>query len=358
MHFTQSKKIWDVIMKSKQILLNIHRNPDLDSVGSALAMQTVLMGLGKKTQIIGPHPINPDFMFLPHTDNVKIVDYKTYDIKPFDLFIILDSGSDDIVTGQKGVVLPSLPTIVIDHHKNNTIHAQIKLVDDHASSTAEILYHLFEDWKIKMTPHIATLLFAGACHDTMFFKYNENEVDTFQIAAKLIEKGAKKNKILTHVYNNLNLLFIKHVGTLLTKIKIQTPSHAELASASPTDKGIPKQVRDDSLLKVNFAWVALSYEEYEKMGLPLAIREYVADHFIQSIKNTGFGIVMIEEEKGKLCISFRGKEEYDMSSLARKLGGGGHLLRAGATLYGDNFDEMVKQVLLILCSNQPLAPQR
>ena len=61
-------------------------------------------------------------------------------------------------------------------------------------------------------------------------------------------------------------------------------------------------------------------------------------HFIQSIKGSQFGVVMIEEEPGKLCIGLRSKTGLDISIFAKKLGGGGHLYRAGATVYGKDFE--------------------
>lgn len=328
MRFAQSTLVRETVSKSKHILLNVHRNPDLDSVGSALALQMVLMDMGKQVDVAGPHKVNPDYLFLPGVDKIKLIDYKMYDFTPYDLLIILDSGSSQIVTGDPEIPLPHLPCIVIDHHKNNNIEAQIKLIDDHASSTAEILYHLFEDWNVMVTPEIATMLFAGACHDTMFFKYNENEVDTFQVAAHLIAKGADKNLILNHVFNSLELSYVKYVGKMLERIRYE--------NTTSSNSG--------------FVWIALEYEGYKEMGSPISLREYVADNFIQSVKDSPFGVVMVEEQKGKLCISFRGKEKSNMSAIAQRLGGGGHKLRAGATLYGKDFNEMVEKVLSTLKS--------
>jgi phosphoesterase RecJ-like protein len=213
----------------------------------------------------------------------------------------------------------------VDHHKNNSIEARLKIVDEHASSSCEMLYHLFGDWRMEITPEIATFLFAGACHDTMFFKYNENETDTFRVASELIAKGADKAGILYHVFNNMDLAFVKNVGRMLEWIRIEKTASGK-----------------------SFARVALNFEEYRAMGAPLNIREYVADSYLQSIRETLFGIVMVEETKGKLSVSFRGKEQSDMSALARLFGGGGHTLRAGATLYGSSFDDLVNQVVSTL----------
>lgn len=313
MHFAESKKILAALKTADHVLINVHRNPDLDSVGSALAFKHILTQLGKNVTIVGPHVIEPAFLFLPCADTIQTVDFHSFDFKPYDLFLILDSASAQIVTSDPKLPLPPLPLLVIDHHKGNNIEADLKLVKEDASATAEIIYYLLQDWKMKITKDLATILFSAICHDTVFFKYTENDSETFPIISDLIKLGADKNAVLFHIYNNLDYEFIKNVAVVLSKMK--------------QEKG--------------FVWTALSFEEYKKMGCPVGLREYVSDHFIQSVKGTKFGTVMIEEEPGKLCIGLRSKTGLDISILAKKLGGGGHLYRAGATVYGKGFEEVI-----------------
>lgn len=316
MHFEKSKKILGTLKKAKNILINVHRNPDLDSVGSALAFKYILTPFGKKVTMVGPHAIEPAFLFLPGADSIQTVDFHTFNFKPYDLFLILDSASAQIVTSDPKLPLPSLPLLVIDHHKGNNIEAELKLVKESASATAEIIYYLLQDWKMRIPKDLATILFSAICHDTVFFKYTENDNETFPIISDLIKLGADKNAVLFNIYNNLDFEFIKNVAFVLSKIKQET----------------------------GFVWTGLNYDEYKKIGCPVGLREYVSDHFFQSVKGTKFGIVMIEEQPGKLCISFRAKAGLDISRLAEQLGGGGHLYRAGATVYGV-YNKSLKHVL-------------
>ena len=317
MHFAESKKILERLKDAHSILINVHRNPDLDSVGSTLAFKHILNGLGKNVTIIGPHPVEPSFHFLPGVDKIKTVDFHTFDFMPFDLFLVLDSASAQIVTSDPKLPLPPLPRVVIDHHIGNTIEAHIKLVKEDASATAEIIYYLLRDWKINIPKDLATILFSAICHDTVFFKYSENDNETYPIISDLIRRGADKNAVLFNIYNNLGFEFVKSVASVLSKMR--------------REKG--------------FVWAALSHEEYKKMGCPVGLREYVSDHFIQSVEDTWFGFVIIEEDPGKLCIGFRSKTGLDISILAKKLGGGGHLYRAGATVYEKDFEKGVKKIL-------------
>ena len=58
---------------------------------------------------------------------------------------------------------------------------------------------------------------------------------------------------------------------------------------------------------------------------------------------------MIEEEPGKLCIGLRSKTGLDISIFAKKLGGGGHLYRAGATVYGKDFEKVIALIRNTYC---------
>ena len=68
MNYPKSKEILEEIKKAQKILVNCHRSPDADSVGSALATYLVLTKMGKDIKV-GVRVINAagkkdDFIFL------------------------------------------------------------------------------------------------------------------------------------------------------------------------------------------------------------------------------------------------------------------------------------------------------
>lgn len=325
MFYPQSPKILSAIKKSRRIIINIHPHPDLDAVGSALAMGHALKKMGKKDwQIICPEKIRENFSFLKGFEKVKTVDFLTFGFSQFDLLLILDASSYDRVTGDKKIFLPKIPKIVIDHHKTNELDGDIRLVDLKASATAEIIYRLFNDWQMDIPKEAATAIFSGIVGDTVFFRYTADSRSTFKIAADLIDKGADKNLLMEKFYNNYQVSFLKLLGKFLEKIEF--------------DK------------KRKFIWSAIAYEEYKKLGRPVSSQSLVADMFFQSVKDADFGMSMLEREPGKLSVSFRSKPHFDVSILAKRLGGGGHKNAAGATLYG-SFNEVVKKILRVAGHN-------
>ncbi len=326
MYYQQSLQILETIKQSKNILINVHRNPDLDSIGSATALYQALKKLGKKVTLVCPHEIPENFKFLKGADSVKTIDFTNFFKRagqrpaPTDLFLIVDSGSYDIVTGRKEIRLPEIKKIVIDHHKtNNFTDVNIRLLDKKASATAEIVYQLFQDWGLRINSDMATALFSGIAGDTVFFKYSGNTQLTFQIIKDLLDKGANKDQLVDEVFDSFDFDLVKLMGEFLAKMK---------KGSSPAGE---------------FIYSIMDYETYKKYGKPKAARELVADLFARSIKGYNFGFIVLEEGKGKFSISFRSKKNTDVSVIAKKLGGGGHKNAAGATVYG-NINQVMKKI--------------
>jgi phosphoesterase RecJ-like protein len=242
------------------------------------------------------------------------------------LFLILDASSEDRVTGSKKIFLPrSIKKIVIDHHLNNRIHGDVKLVEDKACATCEILFKLFSDWQIKIDRDLATLILAGITGDTVFFRYFARPKNQWDIVGQLLDLGANFFLIREN-YFSYSLPFLQFLGEFLRRLKIE---------------------KKDSK---KFVWAAMNFEEYQQFGLPATGQSFVADLFLAAIKEVDFGFLILEKEKNKLSLSFRSKPEINVATIAQKLGGGGHKNAAGATVEGE-FEKMVGEILKVVKSS-------
>ena len=321
-NYFQSKLIFQEIKQSKNILINVHRNPDLDSIGSATALYRALNKIGKKATLVCPHEIPENYRFLKGADLVLTIDFKTWadtDVRPYDLFLILDSGSYDVVTGSKEIKLPDVKKIIIDHHRTNNWENYVeRILDIKASSTSEIIFNLLNDWEVEFDSDIATSLFAGISSDTVFFKYDQNAKNTFKITAELLDKGADRDKVVEQAFDSFDFDLVRMIGEFLTKIR----------------KGD------------RYIYSVLDNETYVKFGKQKGAREIVANLFARSIKGFDFGIMAVEYEAGKFALSFRSKKT-DVSVIAKKLGGGGHKNAAGATFKG-NTDQLIEKIKEII----------
>ncbi len=322
-HYSLSNSIFEEIKKANNILINVHRNPDLDSIGSATALYQALTKIGKKVTLVCPHKVPENFKFLKGAEIVQTINFANFFKRAgqrpaltYDLFIILDSGSYDIVTGRKEIKLPEIKKIVIDHHKtNNLSNVYTRLLDEKASATAEIVYQLFSDWGLNIDKNIATSLFSGIAGDTVFFKYPKDPSVMFSIVNELMKSGANYNLLIDKFNDGLSFGFVKLLGEFLKNMKKER----------------------------KFIWSAISCELFEKHGRPKGVRETAADSFFRSIKDVDFGVALLEEEKGKINMSFRSKQKFDVSKIAQQFGGGGHKNAAGATIYG-NIDQVINRI--------------
>ena len=77
-HYLQSKSILEEIKRANNILINVHRNPDLDSIGSATAMYQALIKIKKQVTLVCPHKIPENFKFLKGADKVMTIDFSNF----------------------------------------------------------------------------------------------------------------------------------------------------------------------------------------------------------------------------------------------------------------------------------------
>lgn len=320
MIYPQSKKIWQKISKAKKIIVNIHPNADYDAVGSALALKRVLKQKNKKVLVVSPKIISQDFSFMVGFDNIKMINFSNFDFSLFDLFIILDSSSSDRITGSKEINLfKNINYLVFDHHQSNNL-SYLGIIDKNASATAEILVGFFSDLRIKIDKITANLLLAGILGDTVFLRYTKDRIRTMTVVKELIEKGADMDFLSSQFFERYELKSIKLLGLFLTRLK--------------KEKG----------KKSNFIWSAVSYDEYCVYGQPSGVREMAADLFFRGIKEMDFGVAILEEEKNKYLLSFRSKAKFDVSVIAKKLGGGGHKNAAGATIIAQDYKRIINKL--------------
>lgn len=316
MNYKESKAILQSIKQAKRILINCHEHPDADSVGGALAMAMVLKKMGKEVDIICPEAISEELKFLPGSKLIIQTDFSKINYSRYDLFLVLDTSSWDRVCGNSELTLPNIKIVQIDHHRSNKNYGEINLVDYTKKSNCEILYLVFEDWKVKINKNIAHCLLTGIIGDTGSFQFS-TPPETLEAAAKLIRLGADKEEINLNLFRSMEFGNLKIIGELLRSIVL--------------DK------------KGKFVWCAVQYKFVKDYEFELNLD--VIDILLQGTKNTEFGVRMVEKNPEELRVSFRARADFDTSKIALALGGGGHPFASGATIKGLPFKEAVEKVL-------------
>lgn len=305
--------IFQVIQESHKILLHLHPGPDGDSVGSALAMCHALRGLNKDVTVIkGDSDLSVGFEILPGFSEIVPQNFLETDLTSFDLFIALDSGSTNMISGLGEVNFPdSLKVVVIDHHESNTNYGQINLVDAEAPAAATIVYSLLKEWQIAITPDIAINLFVGLYTDTSGFRYSLKGGDIFRLAGELADWVPNFSQVLSSTENQNNPENLRFRGLAYSAIK--------------------------TLANNQVAYIALSYDLLREQNIETrnTERSGLSNNLI-SVKAWLVGVSLVEKEPGRVSVSCRSQdgEKYDVSKLAGLFGGGGHKAAAGAMFKG------------------------
>jgi len=300
----------DIIKDATSILLHLHVKPDPDSIGSALAMYHALSGVGKKVTVIKGDSVLPEsFSFLPGYKDIVLKNFFEINLADFDLFIIQDSGSKEMISRKGEVVFPSsLKTLVIDHHKTNTKYGDVNLVGTSYSATAEYLFDLFKEWGIEITRDIAACLYIGIYGDTGGFRYSNTTAHTMSDIAELAEIYPEFHKLVEALeYNNpkekiyFDALALNSIETFFD----DRVALSFVSSEAMKEKGIVREMSDGNIV----ASTLLTVKNWEITG------------------------TLIEKVQGEISVSLRAKGDKDVAEVLKTLGGGGHKLAAGATLF-------------------------
>lgn len=317
MNYKESTRILEKIKKAKKILVNCHRGPDSDSVGSALGLKSVLEKMDKEVSLICPSDVPQDLKFLKGSDEIKRVNFSTFDFSEYDLFLIIDSSTYAMVTGLIDSPEPSIFSIVMDHHVSNEKFGDINLVDSAATSTGELLFKIFQDWKVELDANAAEALLTGIIGDTGSFQYQNVGQETLRNAATLMDLGANKDKIIYNIYRNIEFDEVKMWGKFIENMKFED----------------------------RFVWSAIPLATFKEFGENPYAKEDVANLLFPIVRGTDFGIVIVETAEEITSVSFRSRSGFDVAQVAKEVGGGGHKAAAGARLEGIPFEEAIEKVL-------------
>ena len=181
------KDIAATLRGAKRIALVSHRDPDPDTVGSALALGLGLESLGKRVSWHCADPIPEQQRFLHGSERF------TQDPPPedVDLVVTVDFGSVD----RAKFALPARPTLVnIDHHASNAGFGSVNLVDVSSAATAELVSRVIDALGIKWTPEMATAALVGIMTDTGSFQFPSTDARALDRAARLREAREREGR--------------------------------------------------------------------------------------------------------------------------------------------------------------------
>ncbi|MDD4151339.1 MAG: DHH family phosphoesterase [Candidatus Gracilibacteria bacterium] len=301
-------KIIDKIKSAKNIALISHRNPDGDTIGSATAFYEIIISNfpGKKINLVCRDKIPRNLSFI---NNSKL--YKSYfDPEDYDLIIFFDSGSKSQTSFD--IIYPELfdsktyNTIGIDHHKTNEVYCRQNLIMTNYASTTMIIYELFKDTSYYINQNAATSLLTGIFTDTGGLKHSNTNFLVYKYVRELIKLGADRQFIIDNFFKNNSLDRLRLWGRIIEKSFIDKDN-----------------ILFTYINKTDIDAFGADYEDISGITDLLNSREGIKYSAILTQKG--------EYVKGSLRTL---RDDIDLTSLAKKHGGGGHKKASGFTTTG------------------------
>lgn len=299
-------KLIEKIEKANSIAILGHLNPDGDCIGSTLALYNYIKKVyPDKMPVVYMNGYSDKFSYLKGYADIA----NDLSVDKVDLVCCLDASDEERLYDFAPLLKNTKDSICIDHHITNTGYALETICNPNASSACEVLYELLDSKLIDKD--IATCLYTGIVHDTGVFKYSSTSERTMQIAGHLMSLGINFGEIID--------------GSFYRKTyrQLQVLGRALLESISFFDN------------KCIFSVIDLKEMQF------YGVTSKDLDGIVEQLRNTEgveCAIFLYQIDTQKYKVSLRSLNVVDVSKIASKFGGGGHVRAAGCTMLGSTYD--------------------
>lgn len=310
-------EVCEALRAARQPALISHVTPDADALASMGALWLALPELGQTPHLVLPGgTVSRQLQYL--VDYAGLQPAHATDVRECDLIVAVDTAKDRRLNDERHLqALTRIPILNIDHHATNTRFGRWNWIVGQASSTSELVYALLRELGCRITPTIATLLYAGIHTDTQGFSLSNTGPTALAAGYELALAGAQIAKVCERLHRSHSRGEFELLGVIYRNT----------------------HVSEDGRL----AWSTATYDEITATGCTAAdIDDQV--EIPRSIEGIAVAILFTEGEPGKVRLNFRGEQGVSILELAGQFGGGGHHASAGARLNG-TMDEVTARVL-------------
>ena len=277
-------------------VLVAHVDPDGDALGSSLALKRALDAMGKRTLL----PLDaPRYLaFLANEGELS----DPIDALPDDcLLVVLDVSDRKRAAGAptEGAAF----IVNIDHHGTNDRFGDLALVEPASAATAQIVKDIIDALPVSWTPEIATPCLTGVLTDTGNFRYANTSPDVLACAGELLEKGVDYAG-LTDRLQWRHPDYFKMLGLVMSSVEFAFDGLLVSATITQAMRDEIGDTDDDSNDYVGL----IRYAEGTKIA------------------------ALLKEHDGFTKLSVRTRDDVSAQAICMQLGGGGHVVAAGAKL--------------------------
>ncbi|HLQ05362.1 MAG TPA: DHH family phosphoesterase [Verrucomicrobiae bacterium] len=287
---------------AKTVAIVSHRDPDPDTIGSAIALGLALEALGKRVTLHCADPVPEGAKFLHYADRFQSQPPRA----DVDLVVTVDFGSIE----RAKFALPAGPrTLNIDHHASNDHFARVNLVDVTSAASAELVSRVIDALGSPWTPEMATAALIGIMTDTGSFQFPSTDARALDRAARLRDAGADLQAITYNIFRNKRFEALRLWGLAFARMKRE--------------------------LGGTLVWTQLGPDDFREAD---ARDEDITGLVEQVARSNGFRVALLfNEQDGAVKVSCRTSAwapAVDAAALMSRWGGGGHVRAAGALIKG------------------------
>ena len=292
------------LQSARKVLITMHRGPDGDALGSALALACALRDLGREVTVYNPDDLPYNFRFLPGAAGVERSLPRD---AAYDATVVTDAGAYDRLgpdvpeVDRRGILLN------LDHHVTTEAFGDVNYVDPHAASVGILAYKIIKGLGAPLSRDVAECIYASILADTGCFRYSSTDPECLRIAAELVEAGVEPWEMTVRVYEQQPLARMRLLAEVLSTLEV----HGKLATITITNAMVAKTGSELDLTDgfINYARAVDGVE--------------VAASFREPLNG------------GLWRVSFRSRGRVNVAAIAQKFGGGGHHNAAGCSIGGD-----------------------
>ena len=301
------EKIQEIIDGAQDIVIVQADNPDGDSIGSALALESMLHEMGKTPYLYCAVRMPTYLRYLSGWDRVSDTLPKS-----FDASIFVDVSTMTLLEQvQKQRLLPRFnrkPAIVLDHHgtvEDEIPFATVIINDPTQSSAGELVYTIATSLAWPMPVIAGEAIMTAILGDTQGLSNDLASSDTYRVVASLIDLGVDRPALENRrrEYSKMPQKIYEYKGELLK--------------------------RTNFYLNDTLAMVVIPQDEINAYS-PLYNPNALIQNDMLQVEGVGITIVLKRYDDGKVTGGIRCNPGYELASvLASELGGGGHPFVAG-----------------------------
>lgn len=320
-------RVNELIQASEKILIIQADNPDGDSLGSALALESLLGTMGKQPYMYCGVDMPGYLRYMPGWDRVS-----SELPSAFDVSILVDASTMTLLeklveTGKQGIIA-SKPVIVLDHHQtveNEVPFAEVLINDTEVSSTGELIYRLARQFNWPLDAVSGAFIMSAVLGDTQGLTNQLTKPGTYRLMAELCELGVDRpaleeqrreaGKMPREIFSYKARLIERTEFEVDGKLAIAHVPHDEIMEFSPLYNPAPL-IQNDMLQTAG-------------VGIAVVIKTYKDGKILGAIRcNAGYSI---------------GAE------LAGHFGGGGHPYASGFKLQdGRPYNEVKSECIRVV----------